>query len=197
MNKKLGLLVTLFSCFIINTFAQTKKFDTTVKMGDVGYKVYSNNKKPDKNSVSITPMGFNNYSNALNFPVVGIVSKALIDDFNNDGYPDLLFYSFDDKNRAQIYALASVNNTSCAPIYMPDIYIDAKLRDGYQGQDELSTMGGFLLRKFPIYQVDTTTKTTSVIGKRVVEYKAKKVESSNPDNPTFKFEIFKSYDEKK
>ena len=78
---------------------------------------------------------------------------------------------------------------------MPDVYIDSKLRDGYQGHDEFSSMGGFLIRKFPVYQTDSTTKDTSVIATRVIEYKAKS-NTSNPENPTYKFEVFKSYDVK-
>jgi len=192
MHKKFLLLFLLIpACFL--SHAQTKRFDTTVKMGDVGYKVICSNKKSDNNSVSITPIGFKDYSHDLNFPIVGLLKKAMIDDYNNDGYPDLFFYSFDDKDRAQTYSLASVQNKSCAPMYLPDVYIDPKLRDGYQGHDEFSSMGGFLIRKFPVYQTDSTTKNTSVVATRVIEYKAKS-NTSNPDNPTYKFEVFKSYD---
>ena len=196
MHKKFLLLFLLIpACFL--SHAQTKKFDTTVKMGDVGYKVICSNKKPDNNSVSITPIGFKDYSHDLNFPIVGLLKKAMIDDYNNDGYPDLFFYSFDEKDRAQTYSLASVQNKSCAPMYLPDVYIDPKLREGYQGHDEFSSMGGFLIRKFPVYQTDSTTKNTSVVATRVIEYKAKSNSSaSDSEHPSYKFEVFKSYDVK-
>ena len=194
MHKKILLFFLLSpACFL--SHAQTKKFDSTLKMGDVGYRIICSNKKPNDNSVTIKPIGFKNYSQDLSFPIVGLLNKAMIDDYTDDGYPDLFFYSFDDKDRAQTYSLASVANKSCAPIYMPDVYTDPKLRDGYQGHDEFTSMGGFLIRKFPVYQTDTTTKNSSVIATRVIEYKAKS-NTSNPDNPTYKFEVFKSYDVK-
>jgi len=192
MHKKFLLSVLLIPAFYLSQ-AQAKKFDTTVKMGDVGYRIIYNNKKHDNNSVSITPIGFKDYSRDLEFPIVGLLKKAMIDDYNNDGYPDLFFYSFDEKDRAQTYALASVANKSCAPMYMPDVYIDPKLRDGYQGKDEFTSMGGFIIRKFPVYKTDSVTNTTSVTAERVIEYKAK-TNASNPNNPNYKFEVFKSYD---
>ncbi len=194
MNKKILLAILAIPAFYFSN-AQTKKFDSTLKMGDVGYRVTCYNKKIENNAVTIRPIGFKDYSKPFDIPVIGVFEKALIDDFNDDGFPDLVFYSFDDKDRAQIYAIASVSNKSCSPIYVPDIYIEPTIRNGYEGHDELTSMGGFLIRKFPVYQTDSTTKNTSVIGTRVIEYKAKS-NMSNPDNPTFKFEVFKSYDMK-
>jgi hypothetical protein len=69
------------------------------------------------------------------------------------------------------------------------------LREGYQGHDVFTSMGGFIIRKFPVYQTDSTAKNTSVIATRVIEYKAK-ANTSTPDHPTYKFEVFKSYDVK-
>ncbi len=180
MYKKILLSVLLIPAFYF-LHAQTKKFDTTVMMGDVGYRIIYNNKKHG-NSVSITPIGFKDYSRDLSFPIVGAIKKAMIDDYNNDGYPDLFFYSFDEKERAQTYSLASVANKSCAPVYMPDVYISPKLRDGYQGHDEFSSMGGFVIRKFPVYSTDSVTNSTSVTAERVIEYKAKS-SASNARKP--------------
>ena len=194
MHKKI-LFLFFLSAACFDSYSQNKKFDTTIKMGDVGYRIASSNKKSDNNSVSITPIGFKNFSQNLNFPINGILKKALIDDYNDDGSPDLFFYSYDEKDRAQTYALASVANKSCAAIYMPDVYVDPKLRDGYQGHDEFTAMGGFLIRKFPVYTTDSTSNTSSVTGERVIEYKAKS-SGSNPENPSYKFEVFKSYDVK-
>jgi len=192
MNKKILLSALVISASYFSN-AQTRKFDTTLKMGDAGYRISCSNKKMEGNHVSIQPIGFKKFYQDIDIPVTGILKKAIVDDFNTDGYPDLLFYSADNNEKVQVYAMASVANTSCAPIYMPDIYIDSKLRTGYQGHDEFSAMGGFLIRKFPIYQTDSTTKNSSVIGTRVVEYKAKSNAESG-DHPTYKFEVFKSYD---
>jgi hypothetical protein len=154
-----------------------------------------NNKSPESNIVSITPIGFvGNNTRTMDFMITGRIVKAAIDDFNGDGYPDLIFYSYDEKDRGQVYSLASSENKSCVPIFMTDIYADPKLRQGYQGHDSFSIMEGFLIRKFPLYKItDSVAKKMEVFGNRIIQYKAVG-DKTNPDRPSFTFKIFKTYD---
>ena len=193
MHKKIFLFIFL-SILLVNANAQKTKFDTTVKSDKVGYRIVCNNKNPDYNTVSVIPIGFINYSRSMDFMIIGKVVKAEIDDFNSDGYPDVIFYSYDEKNRATVYSLASAENKSCVPIIMPDIYQDPKLRDGYQGHDEFSIIEGFLSRKFPIYKIiDSTSKIPQIVGKRIIQYKTVE-DKTNPERPLFKFTVLKSID---
>ena len=50
----------LFFCmlFCVALQAQYRKIDTTMRVGKAGYKVYCNNKNPEKNNLTITPLGF-------------------------------------------------------------------------------------------------------------------------------------------
>ena len=195
MNNQFFLLF-LFCFLLLFTQAQVRKFDTTVLSDKVGYRIICNNKKPDNNQVSITAVGFTNFSRSMDFIIIGRIVKAQIDDFNGDGYPDLIFYSYDEKDRAQVYSIASAENKSCVPILMPDIYEDSKLRDGYKGHDEFSILEGFVSRKFPIYKIiDSTSKELQVVGKRVIQYRVIE-DKSNPDRPMFKFKVMKWYDMK-
>jgi hypothetical protein len=144
-------LIFIFSASILH--AQTKKFDTTVKMGDDGYRVECSNKAVDENYVSVSLIGLRLNGSNPTFKVYGRVTKAFTDDFNNDGHPDLAIGVYNGTNNeiGTIACLSYTADKSLVPIYFPDIFLDAKLREGYKGYDEFSALTGTLLRKFPIY----------------------------------------------
>ena len=174
MKNKSPLLLLLFLFLAAATcLAQNKKIDTTVRIGRVGYKVYSNNKSADKNVLTITPDGFERGEGGgareMSFYAGGLVTKAEIDDLNNDGFPDLLVYVYTGHKGTAII-VTSKENKSCAPVFFPNILDDPKLRAGYRGFDEFSMLEGSLMRKFPIYNTaDTDSLATG--GKRIIQYK--------------------------
>ena len=90
---------------------------------------------------------------------------------NDDGFPDLLLcvYSGDKYEKGTILGIYSSENTSLMGASFPDIYDDPKLREGYKGHDEFTTMVGSLLRSFPIYKAGDTDTATG--GTRVIQYK--------------------------
>jgi hypothetical protein len=187
------LFIAAILCFSAS-FSQKTKFDTTVRWDKIAYKVSCNNKNPDKNIVSISTYGFTGEGrNNIAFEINGKVVKAAIDDFNSDGYPDLIFYSYDMKDRAQVYALASSENKYCIPIFMNDIYGDSKIREGYQGHDEFTVMDGLLSRKFPVYKMDSTSKEIKIVSNRIVQYKVD-TDKTNPDRPVMRFKVLRSYE---
>jgi len=183
----IGLFLGLFSG---NVNAQSKKFDTTAKMGDKGYRVECNNKNPDKNSVTVSPIGLKTDGPDPTFTVYGKVTKVFIDDLNEDGRPDLIICIYGGDNGAigTVAAISYNADKGFDPIYFPDIYLDAKIREGYKGYDEFSDLTGTLLRKFPIYLPGDTDKATG--GTRVVQYKAMM------DNGHLAFKVLRSYDVK-
>jgi hypothetical protein len=174
MKHKFFLLFLLtFFLGAATCLAQNKKIDTTVKIGRVGYKVYSNNKSVDKNILTITPDGFERGEGGgareMSFYAGGIVAKAEIDDLNNDGFPDLLVYIYTG-HKGTVIVVTSNENKSCSPVYFPNILDDPKLRAGYRGFDEFSMLEGSLMRKFPIYNTaDTDSLATG--GKRIIQYR--------------------------
>jgi len=181
----------LMSLLCVSIQAQTKKFDTTVKMGDQGYRVQCSNKNADKNTVSVSPIGLKTDGPDPSFGVYGRVTKVFIDDLNDDGRPDLMICIFggDNNEIGTIAALSYNANKSFEPIYFPDIYLDSKIREGYKGHDEFSGLTGTLLRKFPIYLPgDSPDKATG--GMRVVQYKAMM------ENGHLSFKVLRWYDVK-
>ena len=187
-----------FVAFVVfsfnNIYSQIRKIDTTIVIGKAGYKVSCNNKAADKNLLSIKPIGFEGGSREAQFYVRGKVIRAEVEDFNNDGFPDLIIFTTggdqigDLVNVVYVYAIASAENKSFVPIYFPDILDDPKLRIGYKGHDEYSLMEGTLMRKFPVYNTgDSTNNPTG--GKRIVRYKMIPSEGGGG----YKFKVLSTY----
>lgn len=149
-----------FGCFALSVSvvqAQTaKRFDTTMKVGKVGYRLSSNNKNLEKNSATVAPIGFDKNMREFTFDIKGKVVKGEVDDVNRDGYPDLVIYlvSNDSIPRGNVIGISSEKNESVAPIIFPDIFDDPKLRIGYKGNDEFFLMEGMLVRRFPVYPTE-------------------------------------------
>ena len=88
--------ISLMTCFLLIIFyasqikAQVKKIDTTVKLNDVGFRIVCSNKSADENMVSISAVGFRTDKGDVTYRIQGKVTKAMADDMNNDGYPDII-----------------------------------------------------------------------------------------------------------
>ena len=171
MHYKNILIFALANLFTsINIDAQVQNIDTTAFFGVAGYRVTCSNKKEDANQVSISPKKFKNTVRDVSFMVKGKLAKILVDDLNDDGFPDLLLclYTGVKNEKGTIVGIYS-NEAAIMPVAFPDIYDDPKLRDGYKGYDEFNIIMGSLLRSFPIYKPTDTDTATG--GTRVIQYK--------------------------
>lgn len=190
MDRRLFCLLLFFCAATQAVQAQSKRIDTTVKIGRVGYRVVSSNKSPEKNDVSISPIGFENQARDFGFEVKGRIRKAEIDDLNNDGYPDLVMYVYsgDSLQRGNVIGITSEKNQSVNAIVFPDILDDPKLKDGYKGHDEFLLMEGMLVRRFPLYSTDSTALSSA--GKmRQLQYRVVPGERG-----MMKFKVMRVYD---
>lgn len=193
-HTKTNLFFTCLLFFIVSAFqcaAQSKRFDTTVKMGDQGFRIECNNKNADKNEVTVSPINLQVSGRKPSFIVYGKVLKAFTDDMNDDGRPDLAIcvYSGDNDAIGSVVAISYNAEKGFDPVFFPDIYLDAKIREGYKGHDVFLPLTGTLMRKFPIYMPgDAADKPTG--GTRVVQYKAMM------ENGRQSFKVLRSYDTK-
>ncbi|HTQ65045.1 MAG TPA: hypothetical protein VMI12_09615 [Puia sp.] len=186
------LSIALLLIMTNSSYAQSKRYDSTLKMGRVGFRVVCNNKNDDQNELSIRLIGFDHSSRDPDFYIKGRVQKSEIDDLNNDGFPDLVVYLSTGQNGiyGAVYAFASEQNKSVIPFALPDVMLDGKLNPGYKGHDEFSLMEGSLMQKFPLYKPgDEQDKPTG--GSRVILYQMVKSE-----NGGYKFKMIQSYDVK-
>jgi hypothetical protein len=177
--------------FAVNqTSAQFNRIDSTLKIGKAGYKVFCNNKSEVQNQLTVRPMGFESGAQPMTFFIKGQISKVEIDDFNNDGFPDLLICIFNGDHNVfgTVYVFMSAQNKSIVPAALPDVMLDGKLKDGYKGHDEFTLMEGSLMQQFPIYKPgDEPGKPTG--GRRVIQYKVIGSEEAG-----YKFKVVRTYE---
>jgi hypothetical protein len=176
-----GFLVT------INAQAQVRKIDTSAIIGGIGYRVSCNNKNAGENDVTVSPKGFGKDVRDMSFLIKGRLHKILVDDLNEDGYPDLLLTVYNGPNGelGNIAAIASSGNNSLVPVTFPDIYTDQKLSEGYKGHDEFTVLVSTLLQSFPIYKAGDTDTPTG--GTKVIQYKMMKAQDG------YSFKVLRSY----
>lgn len=156
--KTLFLLLLSFMMASVNTlYSQARKIDTIMKLGNIGFKLVTNNKNEDKNYVTISPIGFGSGARDVSFEVKGRIRKAEVDDLNNDFYPDMVIYVYtnDPNDKGTVVGISSIKNESLTGIGFPDIVDDPKLRVGYKGFDTFMLMEGTLMRRFPVYTADS------------------------------------------
>lgn len=164
------LLFVCVALVITGVQAQTtKRLDTTMKVGKVGYRLSSSNKNPDKNSATVAPIGFDKNMREFTFDIKGTVVRGEVDDVNRDGYPDLVIYlvSNDSIPRGNVIGISSEKNESVAPIIFPDIFDDPKLRIGYKGYDEFFLMEGMLVRRFPVFPAEGAPPVTGKLMRQI------------------------------
>lgn len=172
--------------------AQFKKIDTTVISGSVGYRVRCSNSYPDKNDVTLKLIGFEKEAKGTSFLVGGQIAYAMVDDLNNDNFPDLLLVSFNGPHFqfGITYVLASKENKSLLFFSSKDIMMDGKLSPGYRGHDQFSLFNGSLIQKFPIYNTGDTDENPTG-GTRVIQYQMAMTESGKAY-----FKVLRTYDQK-
>ncbi|MFN3667272.1 MAG: hypothetical protein ACK4S0_13990, partial [Sediminibacterium sp.] len=89
------IIVCFLACpFVSNAQQAARKYDSTMKIGKAGYKVVCNNRNADKNTISISPIGFDNSVRDFSFEIMGRVRRAEVDDVNRDNFPDLVLYVY-------------------------------------------------------------------------------------------------------
>jgi hypothetical protein len=187
----------LLLCLLVvaNVTAQYKRIDTTMKYTTAGYRLYTNNKSAEKNSITISVVGFSNSAQRdASFEIKGVVKGAAVDDFNNDGFPDLVIfvYSGKDASMGTVIGVASEKNESIKPIFFPDILDDAKLRLGYKGRDKFQLIEGTLLRSFPLYDTSDSTDVLKPLNiTRNIQYRV-----TTGENGVLKFKAVRTYETK-
>lgn len=192
MKYSLFLVFCCLFCMHISATAQVsaRRYDSSMKIGKAGYRVTCTNRNPEKNTINISPLGFDNAVRDFSFEIKGRILRSEVDDVNRDGYVDLLLYVYhgDTLNKGNVICISSEANNSVTPIAFPDIVDDPKLREGYRGFDQFFLMEGVLTRRFPLFTTDSTgSKPTGKI--RQVTYRVAPGEKGGS-----KFLVQRTYD---
>jgi hypothetical protein len=170
--------------------AQIKRIDTTMMIGNSGYRIKCSNKDLERNELDIKPIGFDKEAHESAMYLRGIIVKSQIDDLNNDGFPDLVICTISGPKGefGNAYAVVSMSNKAFVAVGLPDVQLNAKYKDGYRGHDEFSLLEGTLMRKFPVYKPDDKDNAATG-GKRIIQYQL-----TGSEDTGFKFTVQQSYD---
>ncbi|MEO7531382.1 MAG: hypothetical protein ABIS69_08225 [Sediminibacterium sp.] len=156
--KKLWILAICFftGISIVDAQIPARRLDTSMKVGKAGYRVSCTNRNPDRNNITINPLGFEKDAREFSFEIKGRIAKTEVDDINHDGYPDLVIYVFNNDSipKGNVIGICSDKNESVMPVAFPDIFDDPKIRAGYKGNDVYFLMEGYLVRRFPVYRTE-------------------------------------------
>ena len=186
--KKYLFFGFLLIAFVANA-QKTLKYDSTMKIGKAGYRVFCMNRSNEQNVLNIRPIGFKAEVREVNIELRAKVSAAEIEDLNNDGFPDLVIYLLDNTNKTTLFSIVSKENESLEPIILPDIMNDMQLSKGYRGNDEFKLVEGILFRKFPIYEADTAIKAPTNKARQIM-YRV--IRSDQPGS--WKYKPFKNFE---
>jgi hypothetical protein len=181
-----------FGFFFLTTVANGQKFlkyDSTLKIGKVGYRVFCMNRSIEKNAISIRPIGFKSEGRDINLDLKGKVASSEIEDLNNDGFPDLVVYVTEKSGNANLFSIVSKENETIEPVILPDITNDMQMSKGYRGGDDYKLVEGILFRKFPVYESDTAIKTPT---NKVRQILYRVVRGDQPG--IWKYKPFKNFD---
>jgi hypothetical protein len=128
-------------------------FDQTLSLLGITFHVQSPNAGVP-NKVSITPEGLSADNSAIARPVEGLVVGAEVADLNADGSPEVYVFvrGADEQARASLVAYAANRKRSLSDVYLPPLDETPGNSQGYQGHDELRTVGDALVRRFPLYK---------------------------------------------
>lgn len=181
-----------FGIFFLTTVANGQKFlkyDSTLKIGKVGYRVFCMNRSIEKNAISIRPIGFKSEGRDISLDLKGKVASSEIEDLNNDGFPDLVIYVTEKSGNTNLFSIVSKENETIEPVILTDITNDMQMSKGYRGQDDYKLVEGILFRKFPVYESDTAIKTPT---NKVRQILYRVVRGDQPG--IWKYKPFKNFD---
>jgi hypothetical protein len=104
--------------------------------------------------VRISPQGLEIDNSAITRPLTGNIARAEVADLDKDGSPEIYVFA-----RApgrgmpgELVAYAANHKKSLSEIYLPPVSENAKLAEGYQGEDEFAVVEKVLVRRFPVYE---------------------------------------------
>jgi len=124
------------------------------------------------NQLEIIPAGLEIDNSAIEREIDGTVTGIQVADMNGDASPEIYIYvnSAGSGAYGELIAYAANNKKSLSEIYLPPLADDVENFNGYMGHDEFIVIGGYLIRRFPIY-ADGDTNNNPTGGTRQLQYK--------------------------
>ena len=153
------------------TSAADAPFEQTLALQGISFKVSATN-QGSLNQLKIVPSGLAMDNTPIEREIDGTVTAAEVADINADGSPELYVYitSAGSGSYASLVAYSANHKKSLSEIYLPPLADNPTLSKGFMGHDELRTVEGVLVQRFPLYREgDSNAKPTG--GTRQIQYK--------------------------
>jgi hypothetical protein len=128
-------------------------FDQTLELQGIRFQVKG--EWVDGNPVvRISPQGLEIDNSAITRPLTGNIARAEVADLDQDGSPEIYVFARSPGRGmpGELVAYAANHKKSLSEIYLPPVSEDAKLAEGYQGEDEFAVVENALVRRFPVYE---------------------------------------------
>ena len=151
--------------------AANAPFEQTLALQGISFKVSATN-QGSLNQLKIVPSGLAIDNSPIEREIDGSVTAAEVADINADGSPELYVYvtSAGSGSYASLVAYSANDKKSLSEIHLPALADNPTLSKGFMGHDELRTVEGVLVQRFPVYREDdSNAKPTG--GTRQIQYK--------------------------
>ncbi|MBF7728955.1 PliI family lysozyme inhibitor of I-type lysozyme [Pseudomonas sp. N040] len=151
--------------------AANAPFEQTLALHGISFKVSATH-QGSLNQLRIVPSGLAIDNSPIEREIDGSVTAAEVADINADGSPELYVYvtSAGSGSYASLVAYSANHNKSLSEIYLPPLADNPTLGKGFMGHDELRTVEGVLVQRFPLYREgDSNAQPTG--GTRQIQYK--------------------------
>ena len=151
--------------------ASNAPFEQTLALQGISFKVSATH-QGSLNQLKIVPSGLAIDNSPIEREIDGSVTAAEVADINADGSPELYVYvtSAGSGSYASLVAYSANHNKSLSEITWPALADNPTLSKGFAGHDQLRTVEGVLVQRFPVYREDdSNAKPTG--GTRQIHYK--------------------------
>ena len=126
--------------------------------------------------LTIVPHGLSQQRGPTIVKIEGTVTGAEIADLDANGFPELYVYvSTSESGRSgRLVGYAVNRGKSMTEIFLPPVSENAKLRQGYRGQDEFAVVEGTFVQRFPIFRAGDSKPSGKI---RQLQYKLRQGEA--------------------
>ncbi|WP_149275945.1 hypothetical protein [Pareuzebyella sediminis] len=127
-------------------------FSKVLSLQGIGFNV-STIKKEGQHVLTVSPFGLEIDNSPQTYISKGQVVKAMVEDMNSDGSPELLVISKseDTSKKGRVYGFSVNNRKSMSPVHFLPTDENQRINQGYQGHDEFALVETKLLQRFPIF----------------------------------------------
>ncbi|MBU2949195.1 hypothetical protein KO493_00585 [Tamlana agarivorans] len=148
-------------------------YSKVLMLQDVGFNI-SAVEKNGETELTVNAFGLKeNHGNPQVVTFKGNIVDAQVEDLDADGSPELVVFT-ESEGFGSVVAFSTLNKNSMIPVYFPPVSENAKINEGYNGQDEFSLVETTLGQRFP------TDKGTKQVSYKLVNGEAgKKFEMTN------------------